>query len=183
VIEEVDRLEKRIAHLLDFARPAGLSPSATSVREMVMAVVGIFEEKLAKQGVRLCLELEAAVPEVWIDASQIEQAILEVMTNAVEAAPAGGSLRVAARAGEQAGDARVVELTIEDDGDGIPDEILPRVVEPFFTTKADGTGLGLAIAKRFVEQNKGGFAISSPERKGTAVTLTLPVAPADHGVG
>ena len=183
VIEEVDRLEKRIAHLLDFARPAGLSPSATPVREMVMAVVGIFEEKLAKQGVRLRLDLEAAIPEVWVDASQIEQAILEVMTNAVEAVPAGGSLRVAARAREQAGDARVVELTIEDDGEGIPDEILPRVVEPFFTTKADGTGLGLAIAKRFVEQNKGGIAISSPERKGTAVTLTLPVAPADHGAG
>jgi signal transduction histidine kinase len=174
VIGEVDRLEKRIVHLLDFARPAAFSPAATSLPELVEGVVGVFEEKLSKQGVRLRLELQAPLPQAWVDASQIEQAIIEVMANALEAMPGGGSLSVAARARARPADDGVVELSIADTGEGIPPGALPRVGEPFFTTKADGTGLGLSIARRFVEQNRGAFAIESVADQGTLVTITLP---------
>jgi signal transduction histidine kinase len=124
--------------------------------------------------VRLRLDIGASLPEAWVDAVQVEQAIIEVVANALEAMPGGGSLRVSALAGSRDGGPRVVEVTIEDTGEGIPEAALPRVAEPFFTTKADGTGLGLAIAKRLVEQNKGRFDIASAADKGTVVTITLP---------
>ena len=136
--------------------------------------MGVFDEKLSKQGVALHLELAASLPEVSIDAAQVEQAIIEVVANALEAMPGGGSLSLAARERSQAASAGVVELTIEDTGEGITACDLARVGEPFFTTKADGTGLGLAIAKRFVEQNKGEFVIAGLGEKGTLVTIRLP---------
>ena len=144
------------------------------MRDLVESAVGVFDEKVSKQGVRLRLDLETPLPEVSIDASQVEQAVIEIVANALEAMPRGGSLSVAARSGAQEAEGSVVELTIEDTGEGIPACALPRVGEPFFTTKADGTGLGLSIAKRFVEQNKGEFVLSSVEEKGTVVTITLP---------
>ncbi|HJS59533.1 MAG TPA: ATP-binding protein [Vicinamibacteria bacterium] len=172
VIDEVDRLERRIVHLLDFARPTAFAPAPTSLRRLVEDSLGVFEEKIAKQGVTLKLDLGESIPETWVDASQVEQAIIEVVANALESMPSGGSLTLAAELVEDSG----VRLTIEDTGAGIPKDALSRVAEPFFTTRADGTGLGLAIAKRFVEQNKGTFEISSVERKGTVVTIRLTTA-------
>jgi len=96
------------------------------------------------------------------------------MANALDAMPGGGSLAVMARSRAEEGDRSAIDVTIQDSGEGIAASTLPRVGEPFFTTKADGTGLGLAIAKRFVEQNKGRFVISSVEDKGTVVTISLP---------
>jgi signal transduction histidine kinase len=174
VIGEVDRLEKRIVHLLDFARPAPFAPAPRSLRGLVEGVLGVFEERIAKQDVTLRLELDARLPETWVDASQVEQAILEVVANALDSMPRGGSLTLAAAAAEPSG----VRLTIEDTGAGIPRDALGRVGEPFFTTRADGTGLGLAIAKRFVEQNEGRFEISSTEGTGTVVAITLPTVEA-----
>ncbi len=176
VIDEVDRLERRVVHLLDFARPVAFAPAPTSLQGLVKGVLGVFAEKIAQQGVELKVALEASLPEAWLDASQVEQAIIEVVANALEAMPGGGLLTLQAVAATQAAHPGAVRLTIGDTGAGIPSEALSRVVEPFFTTRADGTGLGLAIAKRFVELNKGRFEISSQERKGTVVTITLPLA-------
>jgi signal transduction histidine kinase len=174
VIDEVDRLEKRIVHLLDFTKPVAFSPSPTSVRDLVEAVLRLFDEKISKQGVQLRVDLDTCLPEGWVDASQVEQAIIEIMANALDAMPGGGSLAVMARSRAEEGDRSAIDVTIQDSGEGIAASTLPRVGEPFFTTKADGTGLGLAIAKRFVEQNKGRFVISSVEDKGTVVTISLP---------
>jgi signal transduction histidine kinase len=179
VIEEVDRLEKRIVHLLDFTRPVAFAPAPTSLPGLVEGVVAVFGEKIAKQGVHLTVGCDPSLPEAWVDGAQVEQAIIEVMANALEAMPDGGSLAVAVRSSAREGDGGALRLTVEDTGEGIPAPALARAGEPFFTTKADGTGLGLAIAKRFVVQNKGDFVISSVERKGTVVTVTLPaVGPA-----
>lgn len=178
VIDEVDRLEKRIVHLLDFTKPVAFSPAPTSIRELVEGVVAVFAEKVSTQRVELHVDLPASLPLAWVDAPQVEQAILELVANALEAMPHGGALRVAgqARSG-MAGP--LIELRIENTGEAIPAYALPRVCEPFFTTKADGTGLGVSIAKRFVEQNKGEFAIASAEDTGTVVTIRLPAARPD----
>jgi signal transduction histidine kinase len=177
VIDEVDRLENRIVHLLDFTKPVGFSPEATPLKQIVERVVGVFGEKISKQGVGVHLDLDPASPEAWVDPSQVEQAILEIMSNALEAMPKGGELAITVRPAPEA-NGSTLEVTISDTGEGIGPDALPRVGEPFFTTKADGTGLGLAIAKRFVEQNKGQFRISSLERKGTLVSLRLPAVQA-----
>jgi signal transduction histidine kinase len=99
---------------------------------------------------------------------QLEQALLEIISNALDAMPNGGRLRVAARAAHEG-----VEIEITDTGGGIPQSIIASVCEPFFTTRPEGTGLGLAIAKRYVEQNGGRLGVTS-ENGGTTVRVWLP---------
>jgi len=115
---------------------------------------------------------------VHVDPMQLEQAILEIVSNALDAMPSGGRLRIAAfladGADAHAPDRRDVVIEVSDTGGGIPAEVLPSVCEPFFTTRQEGTGLGLAIAKRYVEQNGGRLEIASRPGDGTTVRLRLP---------
>jgi signal transduction histidine kinase len=132
--------------------------------------------------VSLELELAPGLPDVRVDPMQLEQALVEVISNAVDAMPDGGRLRIAARADDAPGGrgrgARAsagVTIEVVDTGAGIPEHALPSVCEPFFTTRPEGTGLGLAIAKRYVEQNHGRIEIVS--RLGeTVVRVLLPAA-------
>jgi signal transduction histidine kinase len=174
VIDEVDRLEKRISHLLDFTKPVAFAPGTEVVSDLVDRTLAVFQDKLARQGIEARLLLDPTLPPVWVDGAQLEQALLEVISNAVEAMPKGGRLSIG---GARAPAASGVVLTITDTGEGIAEAALGHVTEPFFTTKADGTGLGLAIAKRFVEQNRGTLTVASRENAGTSVTITLPTSP------
>lgn len=178
VIAEVDRLEKRIAHLLDFTKPVPFSPVAEKVGDLVERVLAVFREKLARQGVEVAVGVAPGLPDAWVDSFQIEQVFLEIISNALESMPKGGTLSIAAGATDTPAGPRI-EIAVRDTGEGISAEALGHVGEPFFTTKADGTGLGLAIAKRFVEQNDGSLTVSSREREGAQVTIVLPIAAKD----
>jgi signal transduction histidine kinase len=106
---------------------------------------------------------------------QLEQALVEIVSNALDAMPQGGRLRIGASVNGDRSYPGEVSIEIVDTGPGISDQVLPSVCEPFFTTRQDGTGLGLAIAKRYVEQNGGRLEIlSRPD--GTTVRVRLPVA-------
>jgi signal transduction histidine kinase len=109
-------------------------------------------------------------------AGTAEQALLEIISNALDAMPDGGRLRIDARPGSGQDSLAAVVIEIADTGAGIPAHVLPSVCQPFFTTRPEGTGLGLAIAKRFVEQNGGRLEISSAQGAGTVVRIWLPVA-------
>jgi len=176
IIEQVDRLDRRIAHLLSFSRPAPFHPLRESVPQLVEGLLPAFTELMRERHVELELSLPRTLPEVLIDPMQVEQAVLEVISNALDAMPEGGRLRVTALSdGGRETDGVLLEIT--DTGRGIPEHVLPSVCEPFFTTRPEGTGLGLAIAKRFVEQNGGRLRITSRPGAGTTVGLRLPVAP------
>jgi len=179
VIAEVDRLEKRIAHLLDFTKPVGFSPVAAPLAPLVDRVLAVFGDKLARQGVDVKVDVRPELPDAWVDAFQIEQAVLEVISNALDAMARGGTLAISATEVADPDGGGRISIDIRDTGEGIPASALGRVSEPFFTTKADGTGLGLAIAKRFVEQNSGILTIVSGEGDGTVVTITLPASVKD----
>lgn len=204
VIAEVDRLERRIHHLLDFTKPLPYSPAPVEINCLVEALLSSLASSRdpMERGVKKVeLDLQDDLPEARIDPSQIEQALLEVISNALEAMPKGGTLTIRTRlsdggcrmvdVGEHShirhltssiqhpsipDDGPFIEIVVSDTGEGIPEEIMPQVFEPFFTTKADGTGLGLAIAKRFVEQNKGTLTISSGAGRGTSVRIILPAS-------
>ena len=179
VIGEVDRLEKRITHLLDFTKPWLYRPVTEKPERLFQDVLPTFSEKFTQQEIRLRVDYAGDLPEVWVDPFQIELALLEIISNAVEAMPKGGMLTISACRREQGGPTRGgtdVEIVIADTGGGIPEDVRTNVFEPFFTTKADGTGLGLAIAKRLVEQNKGTLTIASTGGQGTSVRITLPIA-------
>jgi signal transduction histidine kinase len=163
-----------VSHLLSFSKPAPFHPLRESVPRLVEDLLPPFGELLRERGVSLELALAPALPEVRVDPMQLEQALVEIVSNALDAMPHGGTLRIAARAdGSARGDAGVV-IEIADTGVGIPERVLASVCEPFFTTRAEGTGLGLAIAKRYIEQNGGDLDISSVASVGTTVRIRLP---------
>jgi signal transduction histidine kinase len=174
IIAEVDRLDRRIAHLLTFARPARGQPVRESVPALIRGLLPAFAEPLREHRVDVALDFAADVPDTRIDPRTIEQALVEIISNALDAMPDGGQLRIAARAHPAPGGAPGVAVVISDTGGGIPAEVLPSVCEPFFTTRPQGTGLGLAIAKRFVEQNGGQLEIASQPGAGTTVRVWLP---------
>ncbi len=175
IIHEVDRLDRRISHLLSFSRPAPFHPMSESVPRLVEGLLPAFAAPLRERNVELQLDIPSALPDVRVDPMQLEQALVEIVSNALDAMPGGGRLRISAALNGTSGARAEVSIDVVDTGPGIPESVLPSVCEPFFTTRADGTGLGLAIAKRYVEQNGGRLEIVS-RPGGTRVILTLPAA-------
>jgi signal transduction histidine kinase len=183
IIEEVDRLDRRVSHLLSFSKPAPYHPLRESVGRLVDELLPPFAELLRERGVSLALNIETDVPDVRADPMQLEQALVEIVSNALDALPHGGSLTISIRADRSQGDHTAVVVEIADTGVGIPERVLESVFEPFFTTRSEGTGLGLAIAKRYVEQNGGTIEIESVPGAGTTVRIRLPGIEADAMTG
>jgi signal transduction histidine kinase len=175
IVEEVDRLDRRISHLLSFSRPAPYHPMPENLGRLVENLLPAFAGPIREKQVELKLQLPPDLPEVRVDPMQLEQALVELVSNALDAMPQGGCLRLAAQALNSRTAPEEVVLEVSDTGDGIPDHVLPAVCEPFFTTRQEGTGLGLAIAKRYVEQNGGRLEIESRPGSGTTVRVRLPV--------
>ena len=173
IIEEVDRLDRRISHLLSFSRPAPFHPVSESLPRLIDELLPAVAAPMRERRVDLEMAVPAGLPPVRVDPMQLEQAILEIVSNALDAMPSGGRLRIGAFVANGDGASAVV-LEVSDTGGGIPAQVLPSVCEPFFTTRQEGTGLGLAIAKRYIEQNGGRLEIASRPGEGTTVRLRLP---------
>jgi signal transduction histidine kinase len=178
MISEVDRLDKRITHLLTFSRPAPLHPMRENLSTLVAGLVPALNRLLQDRAVVLRTDLPPDLPEAMVDPMKVEQTMHELIANALDAMPGGGTLALSARANP---DLTGVIVEVTDTGKGIPADVLPSVADPFFTTRPEGTGLGLAIAKRFVEQNGGTLEISSTVGRGTTVGIHFPAAPPATG--
>jgi signal transduction histidine kinase len=179
IIEQVDRLDLRIAHLLAFSRPAPFRPLRESVRTLVDGALSGFAELLRQRRVDVAVTVPPTLREIRVDPMRLEQALTEIISNALDAMPDGGRLQIAAQSQAGAGGADGVVLEITDSGPGIAAEILPNLCEPFFTTRPEGTGLGLAIAKRYVEETGGRLDIASWIGHGTTVRIWLLAASGD----
>lgn len=177
VIAEVDRLDRRISHLLSFSRPAPFRPMPEQLAHLVEGLLPTFAGPLRDRGILLQTDLPSDLPEVQVDPIQMEQALVEIISNALEAMPQGGRLTIRGSSQQEGDKAGAVVIEVADTGEGIPEQVLPSVCTPFFTTKAEGTGLGLAIAKRYVAQNGGRLEIASAPGGGTTVRISLPPAP------
>lgn len=176
ILDEVDRLDRRITHLLAFSRPAPFRPNPERLATMVQEVLPAFGERLKTQRVQLEQDLPDDLPEVLADTMKLEQALMELISNALDAMPHGGRVSLTAqRAAGPAGESGVA-VELSDTGGGIPAETLPSVGQPFFTTRPEGTGLGLATARRFVEQHGGSLDLKSKPGEGTTVRIWLPAA-------
>jgi signal transduction histidine kinase len=177
IVEQVDRLDNRIAHLLTFSRPAPFHPLRERVPALVAGALSGFTELLRQRRIALAVDVPATLPEVRVDPMRLEQALTEIVSNALDAmsppSADGGRLAISARP-ENGARGSGVTLEIADSGGGIPAEILPNLCEPFFTTRPEGTGLGLAIAKRYVEEAGGRLEITSVVGRGTTVRIWLP---------
>lgn len=177
IVAEVDRLDRRISHLLSFSRPAPFRTAPERLAVLAQNVLPAFADRLKTQGVELDLRIPGDLPELKADAMSIEQVLVEIVSNALDAmTDSGGRLTLAAVPAPGPSSAAGVEITIRDTGQGIPAETLAQVGQPFFTTRPEGTGLGLATAKRFVEQHSGRLDLESRSGVGTTVRIWLPAA-------
>lgn len=171
---QIKRVESLIKEVLDFARPKEPQYSLTDINTVVDKTVSFISavSSQANGGVNVTVvkSLTAGIPEILIDPMQIQQAIMNIVLNAYDAMPGGGTLAV-----ESALCDGSVAVTISDTGCGIDEKAIEKVFKPFFTTKAKGTGLGLAIIKGIVERHGGGINIKSKEGCGTSVTINFPV--------
>jgi signal transduction histidine kinase len=173
---EVDRLDHLVWEFLRYARPHDPELRPVSLHEIVERVVRLLRVETERAQVRLETESVVTMRDVLVDPLQIEQVLLNVVLNAVQASPAGRRTLVR----EQV-DRQQAVLDVVDEGPGIPREHLSRVFSPFFTTKDKGTGLGLAIAQRIVTAHDGSIDVHQTSTRGTCVRIRLPIGKSAEG--
>lgn len=170
IIEHVERITYLVEQLLTFARaqPRAMMPFA--VHGPLANAVRLLEARFRREAIHLTLDVPEDLPLVWGAAEQVEQVFLNLLVNAWHAMPTGGNITIQARPVGASG----VRLTFQDTGVGIPRAELPRVFEPFYSTKGEkGTGLGLAICKQIIENCCGTIHLDSFPGVGTTVTIDL----------
>ena len=171
MIQEVNRLNRVVSQLLEFSRPVTVSPKLTSVKDFVGGSLKLIERQAQEKQIRVHIPNSDEIEDVFIDADRIKQVLLNLYLNAIEAMPSGGELRVDFSDDEEGG---VLEIQISDNGQGIENEDLPKIFDPYYTTKTSGTGLGLAIAYNIVEAMGGNIKVKSDRGLGTTFTIRLP---------
>jgi two-component system NtrC family sensor kinase len=174
VESESRRCGDLVRNLLTFSRVAPMNLGNADLNVIVERCVKLVQHQLEMNGIQLQLELDPHLPRAHCDAAQIEQVLLALVINAIDAMPRGGNLWLCSRFEAQA---QQVELEVRDDGTGIAPDLLPKLFEPFLTTKESGkgVGLGLAISKGIVERHKGTIRVESELGRGTTFHIFLPL--------
>jgi len=175
IAAESHRCGELVKNLLTFSRTAPMNVVTTDLDVVVDRGVRLLRHQMEMNGIELHLELAQGLPKIQCDPGQIEQVVLALVMNAIDAMPRGGNLWLSTRFSEASME---VAIEVRDDGSGIPPEILPRLFEPFLTTKESGkgVGLGLAVSENIVERHEGRIDVQSELGKGTTFTVTLPLA-------
>jgi signal transduction histidine kinase len=178
VIEsEIERVNKIIKQFLDFARPRPPSLEPMDVRKVLDETLALIAYEVEAQGVSLEKEYAPDLPPVPMDREQMKQVFLNLLLNAIQAMELGGQLKVSAALRDHPPGAKsgsLLEISFQDTGKGIPEDMQDRIFEPFFSTKEEGIGLGLPIAQRIVEEHGGEIAVESKPGKGTIFHIKIP---------
>lgn len=170
VNEEIDRLNKIVVDFLFAVRPMDVQLRDGDPGELVASIADFIRPEAERAGVMVELSTAEGLPRVALDERLMKQALLNLVKNALAAMPGGGKLRLAALRVEDE-----VRLTVEDSGVGISEEDLPKIFEPYFTTKENGTGLGLTITFKIVREHDGEITVTSRPGQGSCFTISLPV--------
>jgi two-component system NtrC family sensor kinase len=180
VIRETKRCAAIIRRLLDFAREKTPEKKFADLNRLIEETVRLVERPAHLADIAIRLELDAALPEVWMDPDLVKQVVMNMLVNAQHAIDHNGSITVRTRAL-----ADKVEISIIDTGCGIPEKDLTRIFDPFFTTKGvgKGTGLGLSVSHGIVEAHGGSIDVTSAVGEGSTFRVYLPLQPASAGVG
>jgi len=172
VLHDIALVESVVQDLIEVARPGSLTLKPANVSHVVDDALRQMAAQFGHRGIRVDTRLGADLPEVQLDAGRFRRALLNVLVNAADAMPSGGTIDIATRL--DAG-GRAVEVEVCDDGVGIDPAIIDRVFDPFVSTKRDGVGLGLVNAKAVVESHGGHMSLRRRERRGTCVRIMIPI--------
>jgi len=179
LIKEVDRLNRVVQDFLNFAKPPVVEQKSVNLEQSIDEVLLLVRPQLQKSAVAVEFE-HASLPSIYGQAEQLRQIFLNLILNALQAMPGGGTLRITTRV-----EGGAVQVQLSDTGQGIAPEHLPKVFNPFFTTRGEGTGLGLAITHRLMQGHSGRIEVASRPGAGTTFTLNFPLpvaAPGGHQV-
>jgi two-component system NtrC family sensor kinase len=179
IAAESRRCGDLVKSLLTFSRTTPMNMQRTSLNRVIEQALRLIRHQLDLANVQVQLQVDPSLPDVICDGAQIEQVLLALMMNALDAMPQGGNLWVNMTLQP---DENVVRIVVRDDGTGIAAEILPRLFEPFLTTKetGKGVGLGLAISRSILERHSGKIEVQSELGRGTTFTIILPCEAEDQ---
>lgn len=185
ILNEVNRLSEFLHTFHGFAAPQDFHPVACRL-EQVLEDVMLWTRKEAKShSVTIdCSPCDASVPALWADPNRLKQVLLNLVINAIHAMPEGGRIEIGMCAGlghpgDLDGAVPKMRFCVRDTGVGIPPEVLPKIFDPFYTTRSDGSGLGLAVVKKIVLQHGADIQVGSKPGHGTCFELIWPIAPGE----
>jgi len=173
IASESRRCGDLVKNLLTFSRTTPMNLQPTNLNQVIDRSLRLVQHQFDLAGIQVQQQLDPDLPPVHCDGAQIEQVLLALIMNAIDAMPQGGNLWLTTSCNDNDS---TVRLVVQDDGAGIPAEILPRIFEPFLTTKETGrgVGLGLAISQNILERHHGSIEVQSEVGRGTTFTVTLP---------
>ena len=179
-LQVLHRHAQRLGHiaqsLLSFGRQRQLDHDAVDLAEIVEDALLFAGKHLSREGIHVLTTLDPGLPRVWGDATALEQVLMNLLLNARDAMPTGGTLRIetSLAPGPSGGGIRLV---VSDTGCGMPPDVLARLAEPFFTTKPAGTGLGLSVSFRIIREHGAEVDVQSEPGRGTTFTVAFPPLP------
>jgi signal transduction histidine kinase len=173
ILTQTERISRIINNLLDFSRQKKQDLKENEPEGIIERSIALVSNQIKISNVKLHKFLQPNLPQIQVDAPQIEQVLVNLLINAIQAMPEGGDLTI--NAGQDLKDGYLV-IKVKDTGAGINAEDLPHVFDPFFTTKGTkGTGLGLSLSYGIMQQHHGHIAVESEEGQGTTFTVTIPI--------
>lgn len=175
--EEIRRVNYMVLNFMNYGRPLKLRASEFSYGELLSRVLPLLEEKLAEQRVEIIAAIDPDLPEMKADQELLRNCLVNMITNAAQAMPNGGKITIGASFEVES---KIFRLTFADEGVGIKPEDIPKISQPYFTTKEAGIGLGLAITERIIKEHGGDISVESAVGKGTTFTIILPADNGEH---
>ncbi|QTA90527.1 cache domain-containing protein [Desulfonema magnum] len=176
IMEEIDRLNEFVNEFLYFARQSSPKPVPADLNKLVLSNQNLFEKQAEEKGICFHNRLADDLPVMQIDPHQIQQVLVNIIINAIDAMPEGGEIIFSSMLVKNEASSERVRLTIEDSGIGIPKNHLQNIFDPFFSTKETGSGLGLPLSLGIMENHGGTISISSEQGRGVLVSLEWPLA-------
>ncbi len=186
--EAVRRADSVIRGLLDFSAHRLLEPKLQSINPVIEQSIALIKHELSKTRVQLSVELDPSLPSILLDAARLEQVFINLIMNALHAMPSGGNLVVRTRQqtaqqievlfpGRFTNGSPVLVVEVDDTGEGIPVNVIPKIFDPFFTTKptGQGTGLGLSVTRTIVELHQGAIDIRNRPEGGIRASVVFPL--------
>lgn len=169
IMEEVKRLEKILDNIKDFSKPAEPKKTRMHINLLMEDTLSLIEGYLKERRIGLIKVMSPSLPIAHIDPAQMKQVFLNLIKNAVESMPGGGTLTVKTSLEDKS-----IKVDFTDTGEGIPPEVMAKIFTPFFTTKASGTGVGLAVCQKIIDDHDGKLRVSSAPGKGSTFSILLP---------
>lgn len=169
---EIDRINLIVNEFMTLAKPHYNSYQFNDIERILQSVLSILDTQAMLLGVEVNFQRENDIPKLYCNENQLKQVFLNVIKNAFEAMLEGGTVTISVRF--EPSD-QLIHVKIQDQGDGMPDDVMKRIGEPFLTTKEKGTGLGLMVSSRIIEEHKGMMLISSRPGEGTLIDVQLPL--------